>query len=143
MSSPKKVVLAYSGGLDTSIILKWLQTDLWLRGRHLHRRPRPGRGARAGAAKAELLGVRPGEHLHRGPARGVRARLRLPDVPRQRPLRGPLPARHLDRPAADRQAAGRDRAETGADAIAHGATGKGNDQVRFELAAYALDPASG
>ena len=39
----KKVVLAYSGGLDTSIILKWLQDDLWLRGRDLHRRSRPGR----------------------------------------------------------------------------------------------------
>ena len=44
-----------------------------------------------------------GEHLHRGPARGVRPRLRLPDVPRQHGLRGPVPARHLDRPAADRQ----------------------------------------
>ena len=51
MSAPKKVVLAYSGGLDTSIILKWLQADLRLRGRHLHRRPRPGRGARAGARR--------------------------------------------------------------------------------------------
>ena len=47
----KKVVLAYSGGLDTSIILKWLQDDLWLRGGDLHRRPRPGRGARAGARR--------------------------------------------------------------------------------------------
>ena len=47
--------------------------------------------------------------LHRGPARGVRPRLRLPDVPRQRALRGHLPARHLDRPAADRQAPDRDR----------------------------------
>ena len=47
----KKVVLAYSGGLDTSIILKWLQNDLRRRGRHLHGRPRPGRGAGAGAAQ--------------------------------------------------------------------------------------------
>ena len=51
-----------------------------------------------------------------------------------------LPARHLDRAAADRQAADRDRAREGADAVAHGATGKGNDQVRFELTYYALEP---
>ena len=55
-------------------------------------------------------------------------------------LRGRVPARHLDRPTAHRQAPGRDRrTSTGADAISHGATGKGNDQVRFELGAYALD----
>ena len=80
-----------------------------LRGRHLHRRPRPGRGARAGAqeGRAPRRGAR--EHLHRGPARDLRARLRLPDVPRQRRVRGPLPPRHLDRPPAHRQAPGRDR----------------------------------
>ena len=80
-----------------------------LRGGHLHRRPRPGRGAGAGAQEGRAARRQAREHLHRGPARGVRARLRLPDVPRQRPLRGPLPARHLDRPPADRQAPGRDR----------------------------------
>ena len=110
----KKVVLAYSGGLDTSIILNWLQTDLWLRGRDLHRRSRPGRGARAGARQGRAARHQAGEHLHRGSARGVRPRLRLPDVPRQRALRGPLPARHLDRAAADRQAADRDRARRSA-----------------------------
>ena len=45
----KKVVLAYSGGLDTSIILKWLQTTYGCEVVHLHGRPRPGRGARTGA----------------------------------------------------------------------------------------------
>ena len=104
-----------------------------LRGRHLHRRPRPGRGAGAGAQEGGDARHQAREHLHRGPARGVRPRLRLPDVPRQRGLRGPVPARHLDRAAADRQAPGRDRRKVGADAVAHGATGKGNDQVRFEL----------
>ncbi len=63
--------------------------------------------------KAELLGVKPAEHLHRGPARGIRARLCVPDVPRQRPLRGPISARHLDRATADRKASGRDRSEDG------------------------------
>ena len=90
--------------------------------------------------KAMLLGIKPEQHLHRGSARGVRPRLRLPDVPGQRALRGPLPARHLDRPAADRQEADRDRPQDGADAVCHGATGKGNDQVRFELTYYALEP---
>ncbi len=135
----KKVVLAYSGGLDTSVILKWLQVtygcevvtftaDL-------------GQGEELGPArkKAEMFGVK--EIYHRGSARGIRPRFRLPDVPRQRALRGHLSARHLDRPAADRQAPDRDReAETGADAVCHGATGKGNDQVRFELGYYALNP---
>ena len=106
----KKVVLAYSGGLDTSIILKWLQetygcevvtftADLG-QGEELEPARAQGRDARHQA----------GQHLHRGPARGVRPRLRVPDVPRQRALRGRLPARHLDRPAADRQEADRDRA---------------------------------
>ena len=109
----KKVVLAYSGGLDTSIILKWLQTDLWLRGRHLHGRSRPGRRAGTRARKGADARHQAGQHLHRGPARRVRARLRVPDVPRQRAVRGPVPARHLDRPAADRQEADRDRRTRG------------------------------
>ena len=105
----KKVVLAYSGGLDTSVILKWLQTaygcevvtftaDL-------------GQGEELGPGAQEGRDVRrqAREHPHRRRARGVRERLRLPDVPRQRALRGRVPARHLDRPAADRQAPDRDR----------------------------------
>jgi argininosuccinate synthase len=140
MSDIKKAVLAYSGGLDTSVILKWLQdtyqcevvtftADL-------------GQGEELEPARAKALQVRhqAREHLHRRPARRVRARLRLPDVPRQHRLRRRVPARHLDRPSADRQAPDRDRNLTGADAISHGATGKGNDQVRFELGAYALMP---
>ena len=58
--------------------------DLRLRGRHLHGRSRPGRGARAGARQGGPARHQAGEHLHRGPARGIRARLRVPDVPRQR-----------------------------------------------------------
>ncbi len=85
---------------------------LWLRGRHLHRRPRPGRGAWAGAGEGADARHQARQHLHRGPARGVRPRLRLPDVPRQRALRGAVPARHLDRAAADRQEADRDRRES-------------------------------
>ena len=80
-----------------------------VRGGDLHRRPRPGRGAGAGAPQGGTARRQAGKHLHRGPARDLRARLRVPDVPRQRALRGALPARHLDRPAADRPAPRRDR----------------------------------
>ena len=109
MSSPKKVVLAYSGGLDTSIILKWLATEYGCEVVTFTADLGQGEELEPARKKAELLGVKPREHLHRGPARGVRPRLRLPDVPRQRRVRGPLPARHLDRPPAHRQAPGRDR----------------------------------
>lgn len=134
----KKVVLAYSGGLDTSIILKWLQqtydcevvtftADL-------------GQGEELGPArrKAEQLGV---------------TDIRIEDVREEfvrdfvfpmfranalyegqyllgSSIARPLIAKHLINIAR----------EVGADAIAHGSTGKGNDQVRFELAANALDP---
>ena len=79
-----------------------------VRGRHLHRRHRPGRGAGAGASQGAE--VRREGNLHRRPARGIRARLRVPDVPRQCHLRGRIPARHQHRAPADRQAPDRDRA---------------------------------
>ena len=82
---------------------------LWLRGGHLHRRPRPGRGAGAGAQEGAAARHQAAQHLHRGSARRVRARLRVPDVPGERALRGPVSARHLDRAPADRQEADRDR----------------------------------
>ena len=109
MSAPKKVVLAYSGGLDTSIILKWLETEYGCEVVTFTADLGQGEELEPARRKAELLGVAARQHLHRGPARGVRPRLRLPDVPRQHPLRGPVPARHLDRPPADRQAPRRDR----------------------------------
>ncbi len=106
----KKVVLAYSGGLDTSIILKWLQETYGCEVVTFTADLGQGEELEPAREKARDARHQAGEHLHRGPARGVRARLRLPDVPRQRALRGRLPARHLDRPAADRQEADRDRA---------------------------------
>ncbi len=141
MPAPKKVVLAYSGGLDTSIILKWLQTtygcevvtftaDL-------------GQGEELGPArdKAILLGIRP-ENIHVLDLREEFVRdfvfpmFRANAVYEGLYLLGtsiarPLIAKHLVEIAE----------KTGADAVAHGATGKGNDQVRFELGVAALNPA--
>jgi asparagine synthetase B (glutamine-hydrolysing) len=97
MSAPKKVVLAYSGGLDTSIILKWLQTEYGCEVVTFTADLGQGEELEPARKKAEMLGV--SGDLHRGPARGIRARLRLPDVPRQCALRGALPARHLHRAA--------------------------------------------
>ncbi len=80
------------GGLDTSVILRWLQETYQRGSRDLHRRSRPGRGTRPGAREGQAVG-REGD-LHRRSARDLRERLRLPDVPRQRALRGTVSARH-------------------------------------------------
>ena len=74
-------MLAYSGGLDTSIILKWLQTEYGAEVVTFTADLGQGEEVEPARRKAELLGIKPGEHLHRRPARGVRPRLRLPDVP--------------------------------------------------------------
>jgi argininosuccinate synthase len=136
----KKVVLAYSGGLDTSVILKWLQqtygcevvtftADL-------------GQGEELGPArqKALLLGIKPEnifvEDLREEFTRDfVFPMFRANALYEGQYLLGtsiarPLIAMHQIEIAR----------RTGADAVAHGATGKGNDQVRFELAYYALNP---
>jgi argininosuccinate synthase len=141
MQKPKKVVLAYSGGLDTSIILKWLQTEYGCE--VVTFTADLGQGEELGPArdKAIRLGIRP-ENIHIVDVREEFVRdfvfpmFRANAVYEGLYLLGtsiarPLIAQHLVRIAH----------ETGADAVAHGATGKGNDQVRFELSAAALDPA--
>jgi argininosuccinate synthase len=133
-------VLAYSGGLDTSIILKWLQTEYGAEVVTFTADLGQGEEVEPARRKAELLGIKP-ENIFIDDLREEFVRdYRLPDVPREHRLRGPVSARHLDRAAADRQAPDRDRRQVGADAVCHGATGKGNDQVRFELGYYALEP---
>jgi argininosuccinate synthase len=136
----KKVVLAYSGGLDTSVILKWLQTaygcevvtftaDL-------------GQGEELGPArkKAEMLGIKP-ENIHIDDVREefvkdfVFPMFRANALYEGEYLLGSSIARPL---IAKRQI--EIAREVGADAVCHGATGKGNDQVRFELSYYALKP---
>ncbi len=136
----KKVVLAYSGGLDTSVILKWLQTayscevvtftaDL-------------GQGEELGPArkKAEMLGIKPAnifiEDLREEFVRDyVFPMFRANALYEGQYLLGTSIARPL---IAKKQIEIAEK--VGADAVAHGATGKGNDQVRFELTYYALKP---
>ena len=133
-----KVALAYSGGLDTSIIIPWLKENYGCEvvavcgdiGQGGDDRPVDEKARKTGASKV----------VDRGSARGVRRRLPLADGARGRRLRAQVSARHLDRAPAARQAAGGSRAGRGRDALAHGCTGKGNDQVRFELTYKALAP---
>jgi argininosuccinate synthase len=141
MSSPKKVVLAYSGGLDTSIILKWLETEYGCEVVTFTADLGQGEELEPARKKAELLGVKPEnifiEDLREEFVRDfVFPMFRANAVYEGQYLLGTSIARPL---IAQRLV---EIAEaTGADAVAHGATGKGNDQVRFELAAYALNPA--
>ncbi|MDP2086800.1 MAG: argininosuccinate synthase [Gemmobacter sp.] len=140
MTKPKKVVLAYSGGLDTSIILKWLQTEYGCEVVTFTADLGQGEELEPAREKAILLGIKP-ENIHIVDVREEFVRdfvfpmFRANAVYEGMYLLGtsiarPLISQHLVRIAQ----------ETGADAVAHGATGKGNDQVRFELSAYALDP---
>jgi len=133
-----KVVLAYSGGLDTSVILKWLQENYGCEVVTFTADLGQGEDLEPARAKAEAAGVREIfiEDLREEFARDfVFPMFRANAVYEGEYLLGtsiarPLIARRLVEIAA----------ATGADAIAHGATGKGNDQVRFELGAYALNP---
>jgi argininosuccinate synthase len=144
MSKPtgqvKRVVLAYSGGLDTSVILKWLQVtygcevvtftaDL-------------GQGEELGPAreKAVLMGIKP-EHIFIEDLREEFTRDYVFPMMRANALYEGL---YLLGTSIARPLIAKKQIEiarlVGADAVAHGATGKGNDQVRFELSAYALEP---
>ncbi|SEK84486.1 argininosuccinate synthase [Roseovarius azorensis] len=140
MSAPKKVVLAYSGGLDTSIILKWLQTEYGCEVVTFTADLGQGEELEPARQKAELLGIRP-ENIYIEDVREEFVRdfvfpmFRANAVYEGLYLLGTSIARPLISKRLVEIAA-----ETGADAVAHGATGKGNDQVRFELAAYALNP---
>ena len=140
MSAPKKVVLAYSGGLDTSIILKWLQTEYGCEVVTFTADLGQGEELEPARHKAELLGIKP-ENIHIEDIREEFVRdfvfpmFRANAVYEGLYLLGTSIARPLISKRLIEIAA-----ETGADAIAHGATGKGNDQVRFELSAYALNP---
>jgi argininosuccinate synthase len=136
----KKVVLAYSGGLDTSIILKWLQTTYGCEVVTFTADLGQGEELEPARAKALLLGIKPGnifiEDLRDEFVRDyVFPMFRANTVYEGQYLLGTSIARPL---IAKKQIEIAEK--VGADAVAHGATGKGNDQVRFELTYYALKP---
>jgi argininosuccinate synthase len=138
LSGINKVVLAYSGGLDTSIIVKWLQDEYRCEVVTFTADIGQGEEVEPARAKAEAAGIKEiyVEDLREEFARDfVYPMFRANAVYEGEYLLGtsiarPLIAKRLVEIAN----------ETGADAISHGATGKGNDQVRFELGAYALKP---
>lgn len=134
----KKVVLAYSGGLDTSIILKWLQTEFGCEVVTFTADLGQGEELEPARKKAEMLGIKEiyVDDLREEFMRDfVFPMFRANAVYEGVYLLGTSIARPLISKRLIEIAE-----ETGADAIAHGATGKGNDQVRFELSAYALNP---
>ena len=137
-AKPKKVVLAYSGGLDTSIILRWLQVEQGCEVVTFTADIGQGEELEPARKKAELMGIKQIfiEDLREEFVRDfVFPMFRANALYEGVYLLGTSIARPL---IAKRQV--EIAIETGADAIAHGATGKGNDQVRFELSAYALKP---
>jgi argininosuccinate synthase len=140
-SMPKKVVLAYSGGLDTSIILKWLQTEYGCEVVTFTADLGQGEELEPARKKAELLGIAP-DNIHIEDLREEFVRdFVFPMFRANAQYEGLyLLGTSIARPLIAKRLVEIAEA-TGADAVAHGATGKGNDQVRFELAAYALNPA--
>lgn len=138
LSDVKKVVLAYSGGLDTSVILKWLEETYGCEIVTFTADLGQGEELEPARAKAEMLGVKEIyiEDLREEFVRDyVFPMFRANAVYEGVYLLGTSIARPL---IAKRQI--EIAHETGADAVSHGATGKGNDQIRFELGYYALDP---
>ena len=137
---PKKVVLAYSGGLDTSIILKWLQTEYGCEVVTFTADLGQGEEISPARKKAETLGIKP-ENIFIEDLREEFVRdFVFPMFRANTQYEGLyLLGTSIARPLIAKRLVEIAR-ETGADAIAHGATGKGNDQVRFELSAYALNP---
>ena len=135
---PKKIVLAYSGGLDTSVIMRWLKETYGCE--VIAFCADVGQGEDLEAVQEEGARHRRVEVPRRRPARRVRARLRLPDAARRRRLRAGLSlGTSIARPVIAKAQMEVVKKE-GADAVAHGSTGKGNDQVRFELGYYHFDP---
>ncbi len=134
----KKVVLAYSGGLDTSVILRWLQTAYRCEVVTFTADLGQGEELEPARRKAEMFGVK---QIYVDDLRETFVRdfvfpmFRANALYEGQYLLGTAIARPL---IAQRQIEIAE--ETGADAVAHGATGKGNDQVRFEIAYYALKP---
>ena len=135
-----RVVLAFSGGLDTSVILKWLQQSYGCEVVTFTADLGQGDELEPARHKAELMGVRP-EHIFIEDLKEEFVRDYVFPMMRANAL---YEGAYLLGTAIARPLIARRQIEiahaVGADAVAHGATGKGNDQVRFELGYYALDP---
>ena len=136
----KRVVLAYSGGLDTSIILKWLQENYGCEVVTFTADLGQGEELEPARRKAQLLGIRD-EHIFIEDIREEFIRDYVFPMFRANALYEGvyLLGTSIARPLIAKKQIEIAR-RVGADAVAHGATGKGNDQVRFELAYYALEP---
>src|SRR4030088_2594436 len=136
----KRVVLAYSGGVDTSIILKWLQTNYGCEVGTFTANLGQGEELEPARQKALLLGIKP-EHIFIEDLREEFVRNYVFPMFRANAQYDGL---YLLGTSIARPLIAKKQIEiarlTGADAVAHGATGKGNDQVRFELSYYALAP---
>jgi argininosuccinate synthase len=136
----KRVVLAYSGGLDTSVILKWLQTEYGCEVVTFTADLGQGEELEPARAKAQLLGIKP-EHIFIEDLREEFVRDYVFPMMRANALYEGL---YLLGTSIARPLIAKKQIEiaklVGADAVSHGATGKGNDQVRFELGYYALAP---
>ena len=138
--TPKRVVLAFSGGLDTSVILKWLQVTYGCEVVTFTADLGQGEELEPARRKAELMGVKP-EHIYIDDVQEEFVRDFVFPMMRANALYEGLYllGTSIARPLISKRLI-EIAHEVGADAVAHGATGKGNDQVRFELSAYALDP---
>lgn len=139
-SDIKRVVLAYSGGLDTSVILKWLQQEYGCEVVTFTADLGQGEELEPARQKALNAGVKP-EHIFIDDLREEFVRDFVFPMMRANALyEGTyLLGTSIARPLISKRLI-EIAAQVGADAVAHGATGKGNDQVRFELSAYALNP---
>ncbi|MEK9662956.1 MAG: argininosuccinate synthase domain-containing protein, partial [Alphaproteobacteria bacterium] len=135
-----KVVLAYSGGLDTSVILKWLQETYACEVVTFTADLGQGEEVEPARAKAEMLGIKP-ENIFIDDLREEFVRDFVFPMFRANALYEGvyLLGTSIARPLIAKRQIEIAR-QTGADAVAHGATGKGNDQVRFEIGYYALNP---
>ena len=140
MAHPPKVVLAYSGGLDTSVIAKWLSVERGLEVVTFTADLGQGEEIEPARAKARAMGI-PDDHIFIEDLREEFVRdFVFPMMRANARYEGDyLLGTSIARPLISKRLVAIAHA-VGADFIAHGATGKGNDQVRFELSAYALDP---
>ncbi|MCU1683165.1 MAG: Argininosuccinate synthase [Amycolatopsis sp.] len=140
MTKPRKIVLAFSGGLDTSVILKWLQIEYEAEIVTFTADLGQGEELEAARQRALALGVKPENIFIEDLRHELVSEYAFPMYRANAAYEGNyLMGTPIARPLVAKRQIEIAR-QVGADAVAHGATGKGNDQLRFELAYYALAP---